>query len=117
MSDPKKKAPPCYNFKGPGGLKLAVWKHAGKFGDYFTFSFSQAFQKEGSDKWEYSDYLRQRDLLPAADLLARAHRKLYTEEAGNLLRPAPETTAEESTEGQDSPEPDPFSSKDGDGAY
>lgn len=117
MSD--RKATPCYKFKGPGGLSLAVWKHAGKFGDYFTFTFSRAYQREGSTEWEYATDLRQRDLLSAKELLSRAFCKLYVEESGNLLKPAPapeETTSEEATSG----EPDPFASKkkeDGDGAY
>lgn len=115
MSD--RKATPCYKFKGPGGLSLAVWKHAGKFGDYFTFTFSRAYQREGSTEWEYATDLRQKDLLSAKELLSRAFCKLYVEESGNLLKPAP--APEETAEGQDSPEPDPFASKktDGDGAY
>lgn len=118
MSD--RKATPCYKFKGPGGLSLAVWKHAGKYGDYFSFTFSRAFQREGSTEWEYANDLRPRDLLPAQQLLGAAFRKLSIEESGNLLKPAPEASTEEASNDETAPgAPDPFTSKktDGDGAY
>ena len=54
-----------------GPLEASVWKNEGKDGPYYTVTLYRSYL-EGKD-WKNTSSLRQRDLLPLAELARRAH--------------------------------------------
>jgi len=101
---------PHMSIRGPAGLQVAIWKNAGKYGDYFTHTLTRSFKRDGSTEYEHTSSLRTKDLPLAAVLLNRAFELVAIEESGNLNKPVHVDQASEANADAGQAEADPFSS-------
>jgi hypothetical protein len=75
MSTEKQK--PAHKIPGPGGLKLAIWKHDSDKGPWYSVTHSRSY-KQG-DEWKESQSYGFDDLLTLAKMLDQAHTWIMNE--------------------------------------
>ena len=74
MSDTEEKRGqrPVAEFRGSGGIKVAVWKHKHEEGpDSYSIRMDRSYREDGGD-FKSTQYLRDQDLLRSQKLLAQA---------------------------------------------
>ncbi len=74
MSDTEEKTGqrPVAEFRGSGGIKVAVWKHKHDDGpDSYSIRMDRSYREESGD-FKSTQYLRDQDLLRSQRLLAQA---------------------------------------------
>tara|TARA_R110002094_G_scaffold99832_1_gene100092 strand:+ start:959 stop:1381 length:423 start_codon:yes stop_codon:yes gene_type:complete len=77
-------------------LRAAIWKVDGEYGPIFNTKISRYYKNDDGEIRETSS-LRERDLLPAAELAAEAHRSIRDRKRDNT-----QTRAERETQGTES---------------
>lgn len=75
MSDNSEKGPAPEIVLTDGPLKAAAWREEGEFGPFFNSKLTRRYSNGDGEVRETSS-LRERDLLPAAELMGELHRTI-----------------------------------------
>lgn len=74
--------PPCMSLCGAGNVQLSIWKNRRADKEWYSCKISRRFKREGSDKWESTEYLAPRDLMQVSLLCQEAAAQLTVREKG-----------------------------------